>query len=99
VDELQSFSRKKQMSNAVSFGTKKRQLIISVMYCIKKLVELVEYSTKKSKIRLILLGLVRSNLTPRSPRSPDRKWASVGGRKARMGRFDTQTARYRSQFG
>jgi hypothetical protein len=31
--------------------------------------------------------------------TPDRKWASIGGREARMGRFDTQTARYPSQFG
>jgi hypothetical protein len=32
------------------FQTKKSQFKFSVIYCIKKLVELIEYSTKKSKI-------------------------------------------------
>jgi hypothetical protein len=28
-----------------------------------------------------------------------RQWASIGGREPRMGRLDTQTACYHSQFG
>jgi hypothetical protein len=31
--------------------------------------------------------------------TPDRKWASIGGREARMVNSDTQTALYRSQIG
>jgi hypothetical protein len=44
----------------------KLQYKFSVIYCIKKYVELVEYLTKKQKLvisQLILFGLVRSNLT------------------------------------
>jgi hypothetical protein len=51
MDKLLSFSHRGRMNDAVSFVlAQKAEYTFSVIYCIKKLVELVKYLTKKSKI-------------------------------------------------